>query len=279
MTTPAIDQVLVALDSVIADARHTKSRIGFFAAMYRQVTLRVRQGIEAGEFEDGPRMDQLDAIFANRYTDAVRAWSEKGEPTRSWRVSFETAEHRERRLIIQHLLLGMNAHINLDLGIAAAEVAPGASIHKLKADFDRINDILNDMLDDIQKAIGKHSPMMHVLDRVGGRTGDQILGFSFPVVRFGAWMNALVLADQNESEKPHTIEMLDRRTALSALPIVDPGGLVGKSIQSTIVLAESTDVVAIIDTLNSIITSGARPADDDDGDKSGGGLLPPLPLP
>lgn len=259
MTTPQIDQILTDLDRIIDDSRRAKSRIGFFAAMYRQVTLRVQQGIEAGEFEDGPRMDLLDAVFAKRYIDAVDAWKAKGQPTRSWQTSFDVAEAGDRRLILQHLLLGMNAHINLDLGIAAAEVAPGDSINGLKRDFDHINVILNDMLDAVQKAVGKHSPMMHILDQVGGAVGDQILGFSFPVARFAAWMNALVLARQSGNEKASTIDMMDRRAALAALPIVDPGGAVGKIIEGTIILAETQDVVSVIDTLNSIITPGAAP--------------------
>ncbi len=53
--------------------------------------------------------------------------------------------------------------------------------------------------------------------------------------------------------------MMDRRAALAALPIVDPGGAVGKSIEGTIILAETQDVVSVIDTLNSIITPGAAP--------------------
>lgn len=275
MATPEIDEILVDLERIIDDSRHAKSRIGFFAAMYRQVTLRVQQGIEAGEFEDGPRMDRLDAVFAKRYIDAVAAWKSNGQPTRSWRASFEAAESPDRRLILQHLLLGMNAHINLDLGIAAAEVAPGDSINSLKRDFDHINVLLNEMLDSVQKAIAKHSPMMHILDQAGGTVGDQILGFSFPVARFAAWMNALVLARQSGNEKESSIDMMDRRAALAALPIVDPGGMVGKSVEGTIVLAETPDVVPVIDTLNSIITPGATPKPV--SKPTGSSLLPSLP--
>ena len=52
---------------------------------------------------------------------------------------------------MQHLLMGMNAHINLDLGIAASEVAGGNSIHDLKSDFMKVNDILAGLLSEIIK--------------------------------------------------------------------------------------------------------------------------------
>ena len=48
-----------------------------------------------------------------------------GRPVpRCWQVAFErgrTGDH----VILQHLLLGINAHVNLDLAVAAAEIAPG----------------------------------------------------------------------------------------------------------------------------------------------------------
>ena len=59
----------------------------------------------------------------------------------------------------------MNAHINLDLGIAAAEVAPGASIHALEQDFNLINEILCEMVDDVQDRLGKIWPAMRMIDR------------------------------------------------------------------------------------------------------------------
>ena len=40
----------------------------------------------------------------------------------------------------------MNAHINLDLGIAAAKVMEGKDIQNLKDDFDKINDILSSLV-------------------------------------------------------------------------------------------------------------------------------------
>lgn len=217
-------------------------------------------------------MDRFDAIFANRYVDVVEPWQSTESTrhrTRAWKVAFQAAEHKDRRLIIQHLLLGMNAHINLDLGVAAAEVAPGAELRKLKTDFNLINDVLSGMLDAVQKAIGKHSPMMHVLDQLGGPLGDQILGFSFPVIRQTAWMDAIVLAHQSGAEKEHTINVIDCRTVLSALPILDPGGVAGKAVESTVLLSETRDVVPVIDTLNSVVPSKAPSDEPEKPDKPG----------
>ena len=127
--TPAatIDEVIAQLDEVIDRARREGSRVGYFPALYRKVTVAVKEGIAAGRFEDGQRMERLDVVFANRYLEAMAAWRAGEPPTRSWQLSFEAAG-RWWPIVLQHLLLGMNAHINLDLGVAAARTAPGAEL-------------------------------------------------------------------------------------------------------------------------------------------------------
>ncbi|MEK7325664.1 MAG: DUF5995 family protein, partial [Chloroflexota bacterium] len=52
MTAENIDQVISQLDDIIATARREKSRAGYFAALYRKVTVKVKEGIAAGRFED-----------------------------------------------------------------------------------------------------------------------------------------------------------------------------------------------------------------------------------
>ncbi len=141
MSIEAIDEVIDRLGTVVEEARAERSRIDYFAAMYRRVTVAVREAIVAGEFEDPVRMAQLDLVFAERYLDAYAAWRTGDAATESWQICFDAAG-RWRPLILQHLLAGMSAHINLDLGVAAATVAPGGDLAELRNDFDTINDVL-----------------------------------------------------------------------------------------------------------------------------------------
>ena len=71
MSANTIDEVIARLDDIIQSARAERSRLGFFATLYRNVTLKVKQGIGSGFFEDGPRMERLDVGFANRYLSAL----------------------------------------------------------------------------------------------------------------------------------------------------------------------------------------------------------------
>src|SRR5688500_6451312 len=83
-----IEEVLARLDAIVAEARRERLRAGYFAALYRGVTARVRDGIVRGDFEDGERMARLDVAFANRYLEAHHRFR-AGEPTsKCWHVAF-----------------------------------------------------------------------------------------------------------------------------------------------------------------------------------------------
>jgi len=55
MQANGIDDVLRILDGIIADCKAKSDPLGYFPALYRQVTLTVKQGIASGYFDDGPR--------------------------------------------------------------------------------------------------------------------------------------------------------------------------------------------------------------------------------
>src|SRR5713226_9209467 len=141
MTPQTIDEILAELDQIILRARREQNRLGFFATLYRNVTMKVKEGIAAGVFADGARMEKLDVTFANRYLAALGSF-QRGEPlSKCWLAAFRIA-NTWPPIILQHLLTGMNAHINFDLGIAAQAVAPGPELSSLEPDFNLINDIL-----------------------------------------------------------------------------------------------------------------------------------------
>lgn len=246
MQAANIDEVVKLLDGVIADYRGKGSTLAFFPALYRAVTLRVRDGIQNGRFADGPRMDRLDTEFANRYFVALDEWRAARKPARAWRAAF-SAETRPSTMILQHLLLGMNAHINFDLPIATIGTG-GADMPSLQGDFNIINDILAVMLDEVQEVINGFSPLLDILDRVGGRTDEAICTFSIVNAREEAWHEAVRLSAESEERQRRSILSLDRRVALLGERIILPGGPCGLAID-LIARTERSDVRAITDAL------------------------------
>ena len=243
----SIDEVLAQLDAVIARAKRARSRAGYFAALYRAVTARVQQGIRDGRFEDGPRMERFDVLFAVRYLDAEAAWR-AGRPVHGcWRVAFETAG-RWPPLVLQHLLLGMNAHITFDLAISAAEVAPGAALPALERDFLTINEVLVELIDEVQERLAAVSPWLGILDRVADRSDEAVCGWAMRRVRGCAWEGARRLASCGGAERDAEIARLDALATALALPILAPGP-VARVVRLGVRLGESGDVPRIIDVL------------------------------
>jgi hypothetical protein len=104
-------------------------------------------------------MERLDVIFANRYLDALNQFWRGETPTQCWSVAFQSTRQWSP-IILQHLLLGMNAHINLDLAIAAAQVAPGNKLPGLKRDFEEITVLLSEMIQGMEQRIEQVSPFL-----------------------------------------------------------------------------------------------------------------------
>ena len=49
----SIQQVVFALDEIISDSVKNKNPLGYFAALYRNVTVKVKEGIENNFFMTG----------------------------------------------------------------------------------------------------------------------------------------------------------------------------------------------------------------------------------
>lgn len=245
-----IDEVIAALDGIIATALADRSRLGLFAALYRQVTLRVRQRIAEGYFADGPRMARLDTAFANRYLTALATWRAGGAPSQCWQFAFD-ATRRSDLLIVQHLLLGINAHINLDLGVAAAAVAPGPALPLLHDDFDRINQILAALTAEVKQVVARFSPMLYLIDELCTTAEDAVVNFSMSRARRDAWQHAELLVAQAPGQEAPAIDLFDTKATFLGRLVAEPGRLLTAALDA-VHLAESKDLRAIITALNAM---------------------------
>ncbi|WP_068166695.1 DUF5995 family protein [Rhodococcus phenolicus] len=241
-----IDDVLDILTAVVADTTAVANPRGFFAALYRQVTLEVRRGIVSGDFDDGARMRVFDAAFANRY---FSAYESSPPPTRSWRVTFD-AIASSPLIVMQNLLLGINAHINLDLAVVTGTSFHGRELDDFRADYDRINGILAELVPRIRGAIVRFSPLFGLLGPFDDGL-EPILDFSFERARDSAWAAATLISAQNPQTVPLLVAQIDAATSrlgqLIARPD-EPAATLLRLIRRT----ESSDVPAIITALDTI---------------------------
>jgi hypothetical protein len=248
MKAANVDDVVRILDGIIADCRTRRDPLGYFPALYRQVTVKVREGIAAGRFDDGPRMDRFDTAFANRFLAAYDAFRMNGTPSECWRVAFEGTRSGDL-IVLQALLVGMSAHINFDLGLATAEMFEGPALHGFHEDFDRINDVLAEILPRVETAVGRVSPLLNILAKVGGKPAIETLDFSMAAARGDAWLHALLLSALPPAARPPAEQALDTKVAFLGKVIARPLGPIAAAVV-VIRETESHDVAAVIDALS-----------------------------
>ncbi len=217
-----IDEVIATLEIIISESEKNNDTLGYFAALYQKVTIKVKEGIAAGSFDDGTRMEQLDVTFAKRYIDAYFSFK-KGEPvTQSWEMAFDLST-KYQPIVLQHLLLGMNAHINLDLGVAANEISQGGNIADLENDFNRINEILSSLVREVEEDLAEVWPTLKLILKLAGKVDDFMVDFSMKLARDGAWKFANQLSASPDDQIHSLIQIRDQKVNAKANIITNPG--------------------------------------------------------
>ncbi|MBV9438776.1 MAG: hypothetical protein JOZ24_02165 [Candidatus Eremiobacteraeota bacterium] len=252
-----IDDVLARIDAVVQWSIAGASRLGYFAALYKRITRAVKAGIAAGRFADGARMERLDVAFANRYLDALNGYfARTAQPAASacWRVAFDGASLSGPG-VVQHMLAGVNAHIGLDLAIAAVQIARPAPLSDLHSDFDEINVILAEQLGAVLDEIDRISPVLADLYDVFKKYELTTLADGLVVIRDDAWRFAEVLALEPELIRSPTIAGRDVLTAAAGMNVLHPPPPVG-AVAAGITAREATDISSNIRILDDIASSG-----------------------
>jgi len=217
-----IDDVINILQDIINESIENKSPLGYFATLYQKVTIKVKEGIQNDYFDNNQRMEKLDIIFAKRYIDAYYNYKNNTPITSSWEKAFSIT-NKYWYIVLQHLLVGMNAHINLDLGIAAAEVSKGQNIQNLHDDFNKINEILSSLVNDVQDDLSKVYPFLKKILVWTKNVDDFLVDFSMELARNGAWDFAIELANTPASEFENAIQNRDIKITEKADLVISPG--------------------------------------------------------
>ncbi len=255
LLTPAanVDEVVARIESVIAWSIDNQSRLGYFAALYKRITRAIGAAVAAGRFQDGPRMERFDATFANRYFAALNGYFAPAQfpaPSHCWRVAFDAAQ-LPGPIIVQHMLLGVNAHIDLDLGITAWEIAAPGPLAALQADFDTVNAVLGEQVKAVLSEIDDISPVLADLYDLLQRDEIDLIDDGLVVFRDGAWSFATLLALTPGPLDPLAITARDLEVAGFGSLMLNPprvlAGLVG-----AIAARESRDVVRNVRVLDGI---------------------------
>ena len=212
-----IDDVLRNIDEIIGWAIKAESHIGYFAVLYRRCTLAIREAVNAGVFDDGNRIAELDVAFARRYFNALNAYFYPDDNnqglTLPWAVAF-VGDQDDKAIILQHMLAGLNAHITFDLGLGLVAVAAN-SLDALTNDYNRVNGILCAQIPGIVKVVEQLSPDLRwsrwlLPDEIG------ILKDALTKLRRGAWLFAIYVTMHSRHARQKTLHQEAWTAALNS---------------------------------------------------------------
>ena len=217
-----IAEVISRLDEIIFWSIKNNSRIGYFATLYRRMTVSIKQGIVDNRFQDGKRMEELDVRFANRYFAAWEAYSDQQPCSNAWCAAFDACKN-SNLIVLQHLILGISTHINMDLCIATAECCPGDEIYDLKSDFNTINDLISDEAQLVQNTLTKIWFPLKILNNIAGKEQNAVLNFSIGTARSCSWANAVALAHVDGLLKNGLVSQIENMVIELSKKVINPG--------------------------------------------------------
>lgn len=225
-----IDDVIFYLDKL---ARHFKAKnnpMGLFTAVYRVVTQRVADGIKQGLFENPVAMERLDVGFGNRYFEALNRYFDGQKATGPWQVSFDASGPRsDVKSVVtnQHVFSAANAHITFDLPIVLAEVFKDQKLESITDDFDKMNQLFDDMYDQMNDNVGRiYRPFGRILHLIEDRF-KALERSMMKKNRAYAWQVSTELHQAtNEATRQQIVSRIEAHSAGLGLQVVRPPMLV-----------------------------------------------------
>jgi hypothetical protein len=172
----SIDDVLQQLERCVETARAENSADGYFPLIYSWETRDIAAAAEAGLFEAPDTLRRMIIVFANRYLAARRQFRAGEATPKAWGLCFRAARSSPA-LVVQHLLLAMNAHINVDLAAAAAEA------NLPWPDYSRVDAILGKGIAKVQSCLNRTTIVLRAVDWLSGDFDEMLASFSLKAAR------------------------------------------------------------------------------------------------
>jgi hypothetical protein len=190
--------------------RQPEDHRAIFLHCYLLMTVNMLAAIQRQEFHDPAWVDRLLHIFARFYFTALDAFDQDpADASPVWELAFEATRH-PGTLALQHLLLGVNAHINYDLIMALVEILEpewaGLTEDQRAqryADHCQVNHVISRTVDLVEKeVIDPEMPVMRIVDTVVGRhLEDAVVSDLLGHWREIVWHHATRLLDLKDAEE------------------------------------------------------------------------------
>jgi hypothetical protein len=221
-TDTDIEALLARMDDRLAEFRRDDDSRQVFLTVYRAMTETMHRSLRRDMFLDPAWSRDLTLRFAGLYFDADEAFVEGSGCPEPWDVAFRAAQ-ADHILVLEHALLGINAHIVYDLPRAVADTlvafgdTEGEGDHasllaRRRFDFEVVNHLLARTTDQVQLLLAEHfTPTIRLLDRLAFRLDEYAAEAFLRYARTQGWHTAVAMAFcRNETEREVVRAHLER---------------------------------------------------------------------
>lgn len=196
------DSVTARMEQWITTWQATGDRRAIFLQCYQMMTENVLVGVANGRFHNGDWVTQLLHNFADYYFDALAHYEQQQPCAAVWQQTHDAACQQEAN-VLQHLFLGVNAHINYDLVLSLYDVLrpewaalDEATRQQYYADHCLVNELIAETIDAVQdEVVERHSPLMALIDWLGGPLDEFIIAELISHWRKDVWDTAVLMLE------------------------------------------------------------------------------------
>ena len=184
-----------------------------FLHCYLLMTQNMLLAIQQQRFQDNPWVRHLLHRFADYYFDALTQYDQQNNPPRIWAYTHESAQQAQLHPL-QHLLLGVNAHINYDLVLTLHEILGSKWLQLTDSqkkeryqDHCLVNTIIAETIDQVQdEVIEKYAPRMDWVDRLMGPLDEHLIALLIRRWRTQVWERAMAFCHCGEGKEQQKLQ-------------------------------------------------------------------------
>lgn len=186
------------------------------------------KAIEVGEFNDSKWVSALLDRFAEYYFNALTAYELNSPATPAvWQLTHRAAG-RSETLVLQNLLLGVNAHINYDLVLTLVEMlepewrklAP-LQREERYTDHCHVNHVIGQTIDAVQdEVVEDYSPLLDVVDKLMGRIDEWLISHLITDWRDEVWDEAIHMLETADADERQRLRQHIEEAALKRANVI-----------------------------------------------------------
>src|SRR3990172_5753589 len=215
---PPTAPVVARMQSLVSEWEKHADRKAIFLRCYMVMTTNMLAAIKQQDFNDSAWVNRLLHRFADYYFVALKTYEQTPASAPAvWQLAYNTTKNPQVNSL-QHLLLGVNAHINYDLVLTLVDllkskwVGLSASQRSRRyEDYCQVNDVIGRTVDTVQDEILEPGmPLMDLIDRLLGPIDEFMISQLITHWRESVWQNAAHLLEiDNAREQARLIGQIE----------------------------------------------------------------------